>query len=171
MISFRLTKIYLLGGLLALGYQPPIVFSQASTVKGKTPSAIRDGQGDFDFNIGTWKTHVSRLKHPLTNSNTWAEYNGLSDVRKVWNGRASFFELEVDGPEGHIEGVGLRLYNPESHQWSLNWALQPRWSHDTARHRRIQRWARRVLRSGNIQWQNHHCPKHVLEHFLEFVSL
>jgi hypothetical protein len=40
----------------------------------------------------------------------------------VWNGRASIFELEVSGPAGAIEGVGLRLYNPEAKQWSLNWA-------------------------------------------------
>jgi len=38
------------------------------------------------------------------------------------NGHASLFELTADGPAGHIEGVGLRLYNPQSHQWSLNWA-------------------------------------------------
>jgi hypothetical protein len=31
-------------------------------------------------------------------------------------------ELEVDGPAGHIEALSLRLYNPESHQWSLNFA-------------------------------------------------
>jgi hypothetical protein len=36
--------------------------------------------------------------------------------------RASLFELEASGPAGHIEGVGLRLFNPQSHQWSLNWA-------------------------------------------------
>jgi len=83
---------------------------------------IRDGQHDFDFNIGTWKTHVSRLLHPLTGSTTWTEYDGISVVRKVWNGRANLLELEVDGVEGHIQGLGLRLYNPESHQWSLNWA-------------------------------------------------
>jgi hypothetical protein len=84
-------------------------------------AAGRDGQHDFDFNFGTWKTHVSRLQHPLTGSRTWVEYDGISVVRKVWNGGASLFELEVDGPAGHIEGVGLRLYNPQSHQWSLNW--------------------------------------------------
>jgi hypothetical protein len=55
----------------------------------------RDGQHDFDFNIGTWKTHVSRLVLPLTGSTTWVEYEGVSVVRKVWNGRASLFELEV----------------------------------------------------------------------------
>jgi hypothetical protein len=60
--------------------------------------------------------------HPLTGSTTWVEYEGLSVVRKVWDGRASLFELEVDGPAGHIEGVGLRLYNPQSYRWSLNWA-------------------------------------------------
>ena len=31
-------------------------------------------------------------------------------------------ELEADGPKGHIEALSLRLYNPESHQWSLNFS-------------------------------------------------
>jgi hypothetical protein len=85
-------------------------------------SALRDGQRDFDFEIGTWKTHLSRLEHPLTGSKTWVEYDGTSVVRKVWSGRANIVELEVDGPAGHIEGLSLRLYNPQSHQWSLNFA-------------------------------------------------
>jgi hypothetical protein len=86
------------------------------------PQKPRDGQHDFDFHFGTWKTHVSRLVHPLTDSKQWAEYDGTSVVSKIWNGRASLFELDVSGPAGHIEGAGLRLYNPETHQWSLNWA-------------------------------------------------
>ena len=84
-------------------------------------AAEQDGQHDFDFHFGTWNTHVSRLVHPLAGSTTWTGYDGVSVVRKVWNGRASLFELEVEGPSGHIEGVGLRLYNPQSHQWNLNW--------------------------------------------------
>jgi hypothetical protein len=82
----------------------------------------RDGQHDFDFNFGTWKTHVSRLQKPLTGSTTWVEYDGISVVREILSGHASLFELTADGPAGHLEGVGLRLYNPQSHQWSLNWA-------------------------------------------------
>ena len=31
-------------------------------------------------------------------------------------------ELVADGPSGHFEGLSLRLYNPQSHQWSLNFA-------------------------------------------------
>jgi len=30
--------------------------------------------------------------------------------------------LVADGPSGHFEGLSLRLYNPQSHQWSLNFA-------------------------------------------------
>src|ERR1700738_2926959 len=73
----------------------------------------RDGQHDFDFEIGTWKTHLRRLQHPLTGSTTWVEYDGTSVVRKVWNGRANLVELKVDGPTGQIEGLSLRLYNPK----------------------------------------------------------
>jgi len=84
-------------------------------------AAEREGQRDFDFQFGTWKTHVRRLVHPLTGLTAWTDYDGTSVVSKVWNGRASLLELEVQGPAGHIEGVGLRLYNPQSHQWNLNW--------------------------------------------------
>jgi hypothetical protein len=46
----------------------------------QTAPAQRDGQHDFDFEIGTWKTHLSRLLHPLTGSKTWVEYNGTTVV-------------------------------------------------------------------------------------------
>lgn len=81
-----------------------------------------DPQHDFDFEIGTWKTHVKRLLHPLSGSSEWTEYEGTSVVRKVWDGRANLLELRMDGPKGHFEGLSLRLYNPQSHQWSLNFA-------------------------------------------------
>ena len=86
------------------------------------PVAPRDGQHDFDFEIGTWKTHLSRLAHPLTGSTTWVTYDGTTLVSKVWNDRANLAELEVDGTAGHIEGASLRLYNPDVRQWSLSFA-------------------------------------------------
>jgi hypothetical protein len=46
-------------------------------------SAAHDGKRDFDFNLGTWRTHDKRLLHPLTGSSTWAEYDGTSVVSKV----------------------------------------------------------------------------------------
>ena len=82
----------------------------------------RDGQHDFDFETGTWKTHLKRLERPLTGSTTWVEYNGTTVVRSVWNGRANLVELAVDGPTGRIEALSLRLYNAQSGQWSLNFS-------------------------------------------------
>ena len=89
------------------------------TVAGSKP---RDGQHDFDFEIGVWETRLKRLVRPLSGSATWFEYAGATTVRKVWNGRANLVELEVHGPQGHIEGLSLRLYNPDAHQWSLNFS-------------------------------------------------
>jgi hypothetical protein len=83
---------------------------------------VRDGQHDFDFDIGRWKTHLKRLQHPLSGSTTWVEYEGTTVVSKVWNGRANLVELEVEGEAGHLEALSLRLYNPQSGQWSLNFA-------------------------------------------------
>ena len=91
------------------------------TAAAAAPSA-RDGQHDFDFEFGTWKTHLRRLLHPLSGSTTWVELEGTSVVRPVWAGRANLVELQVQGPSGHIEGLSLRLYNPDSHQWSLNFS-------------------------------------------------
>jgi len=108
--------------LLAL-FSPLSVSAQSATMAPKpqqTP-VRRDGQHDFDPLIGTWKYHVSRLLKPLTGSTTWVEFDGTGVDRPVWDGRAQLDELVADGPSGHIEGLTLRLYNPQSHQWYLNW--------------------------------------------------
>jgi hypothetical protein len=96
-------------------------FSQSAPSRAPSPQS-RDGQHDFDFELGTWKTELSRLLRPLTGSATWVEYTGTSVVRKIWDGRANLVELEVSGPTGHIEALSLRLYDPQAHQWSLNTA-------------------------------------------------
>ena len=80
------------------------------------------GQRDFDFHIGTWKTQLKRFTRPLTGSTNWVEYEGTTVVRKIWDGDSNLVELDVQGPAGKIEGLSLRLFNPESHQWSLNFA-------------------------------------------------
>jgi hypothetical protein len=112
------------GLVVALQSQPGLAQSNAGAARTNPPPTpkARDGQHDFDFEIGTWKTHLSRLQHPLSGSTTWIEYVGTTVVRKVWNGRANLVELAVDGPSGHFDALSLRLYNPQSHQWSLNFA-------------------------------------------------
>jgi len=104
--------------LCAAAFSPPGRAEPSSSAA----EAERDGSHDFDFHFGRWITHISILKDPLTGSRTWNQYDGVSNVTKVWGGRASLFELEASGPGGKIEGAGLRLYNPKSRQWNLNWA-------------------------------------------------
>jgi hypothetical protein len=84
------------------------------------PQAPRDGSHDFDFNLGTWHTHIRRLAHPLANSNEWFEVEGSVRIRPVWNGKAQLEEIEADGPKGHWESMTLFLYNPTAHQWTLH---------------------------------------------------
>lgn len=117
----KLTRAILFGSLLVLQIHPAFAQQKAKTA---TPQAAdaKDGQRSFDFEIGTWATHLKRLRNPLSGSTEWVEYKGTTVVRDVLDGRANLVELRVEGPAGRIEGLSLRLYNPESRQWTLNFA-------------------------------------------------
>jgi hypothetical protein len=119
----RLLTYFLACSLIALqALLGPAQNSDDARTKVESTTFARDGQHDFDWEIGTWKLHVKRLQHPLTGSTKWVELDGTVNVRKVWDGRANLAEIEVDGPTGHLEFLSLRLYNPQSHQWNMNFA-------------------------------------------------
>lgn len=80
-----------------------------------------DGAHAFDWEIGAWETQV-RVRAPLSEGVAWTEFRGTSIVRAVSDGRANLVELDVASGERQIEGVSLRLYNPQTRQWSLNFA-------------------------------------------------
>jgi hypothetical protein len=86
-------------------------------------SVKREGQHDFDFLVGSWKFHLKRLKQRLVGSTEWVEFDGTTVCRKVLDGRAEVEEMNVESTDKHthIQGLALRLYNPESHQWSIYW--------------------------------------------------
>jgi hypothetical protein len=81
----------------------------------------RDGSHDFDFLIGDWKAHVRRLPERLKGSNVWVEYDGISNHKKILDSNGNFEEFDVSSPGNklRIKAQTLRLYNPESHQWSI----------------------------------------------------
>lgn len=111
--------------ILAYALQPLPALSQHSPGSAASiphVASARDGQHDFDFEAGTWTTHLRRLRSPLSGSSAWIEYQGTTVVRKVMDGRANLAELVVDGPAGRIEGLSLRLYQPKSRQWTLNFS-------------------------------------------------
>jgi hypothetical protein len=125
----RVQNCFLLIAAVAQLYPAPVVAQansaaalDAAQSEAQEAALERNGEHDFDFEIGTWKTKIRRLQHPLTGSTAWTEYDGITVVRKVWQGRANLAELEADGPAGHLEVLSLRLYDPQAHQWSLNTA-------------------------------------------------
>ena len=49
---------------------------------------------DFDFEIGTWKTHVKRLVKPLTGSTAWVEMEGITKgVSSMTNNAAALTSI------------------------------------------------------------------------------
>lgn len=93
----------------------------ATSLGGMTAPAEHDGQHDFDFLMGSWRMHLKRLLHPLTGSTTWVEFDGTARAWKIHGGRANMDEVWLEGPSGKVEGLTLRMYSPQSRQWSLYW--------------------------------------------------
>jgi hypothetical protein len=114
-----ITSLLLAGGLTLAA---AATARPAGAVAEAAAPGEHDGRHDFDFEVGAWRTRVSRLQRPLTGSTAWVEYEGTTLVREIWEGRALLVELDVAGPAGRIEGLSLRLYDPESRRWSLHYA-------------------------------------------------
>jgi len=103
-----------------------VMHSASAAENPPDPTAVfagpqRDGSHDFDFLIGDWKAHVRRLPDRLNNSKAWDEYDGISNHHKLLDTNANFEQFEVSSPDKklHIKAQTLRMYNPDTHQWSI----------------------------------------------------
>ena len=105
-----------LAATVFLLYAPRVTVAQEA--------ALRDGQRDFDFLVGSWKIHLKRLVQANKGSKEWVELDGTVVCRQVFGGRAEVEEFNVESGDKkmHIEGLATRFYNPNSHQWSIWWA-------------------------------------------------
>lgn len=86
------------------------------------PAHAQDGRRDFDFEFGSWTMHLKRLLKPLSGSDEWVEYEGVSVVHPIWGGAANVGEIDISGPAGRIQGMSVRVYNPQSNQWNVSFA-------------------------------------------------
>jgi hypothetical protein len=84
--------------------------------------AARDGSHDFDSEFGSWNVSIERLSTSAKGTSVWIRYSGTHVVRPLWGRRANIGELEVSGPNGHVEGMQLRLYDPTARVWRLSFA-------------------------------------------------
>ncbi|GLQ96637.1 hypothetical protein [Dyella mobilis] len=120
MTSFR--KVLLCAALAMAGTTCVSLPTDAQTGNKPAAPSYRDGSHDFDFHVGTWRTHIKTLQHPLSGSHDWTELDGTVTVRKIMDGKAELEEIDASGPSGHLQGLTLFLYNPQSHQWSQTFA-------------------------------------------------
>jgi hypothetical protein len=120
-------KRLIVAAAVAAAFATTVVSVQrAANAAPEKPKAVtaRDGRTDFDYALGTWTYHLSKLDHPLTGSKHWDEFSGKGVCRPIYPG-AQIDELNADSPGGtHIEGLTLRMYNPATHEWSLYWGTQ-----------------------------------------------
>jgi hypothetical protein len=73
---------------------------------------------------------LKRLTHPLSGSSSWAELDGTTVVRKVWDGRANLAQLTTDAASGHLQVLSLRLYRQQLNGRSI--LVRNIWSDITA---------------------------------------
>jgi hypothetical protein len=117
--TFKNATLTCVSLMLFIASLPATLRAQSNTNPANLPS--RDGSHDFDFLIGNWKAHVRRLPDRLNNSDTWVEYDGISNHKKLLDSNSNFEEFDVTSTDKklHIKAQTLRLYNPTSHQWSI----------------------------------------------------
>jgi hypothetical protein len=109
-------QVVAIAALLPVAVAERWYWHESAMVAAKTISVPEqhDGQHDFDFLVGKWRQHNRRLveKH-------WIEFDSTAVARRMWGGRANVDEFEAETPSGHLEGMTVRLYNADRHDWSI----------------------------------------------------
>ena len=82
--------------------------------------------GDFDFFAGDWKIRTRRLREFLRGSDEWYENPGTVSMRTIAGGLANVDDFRMTTASGELFATTLRLFNPETRQWSIYWAATSR---------------------------------------------
>ncbi|MER6714427.1 hypothetical protein [Streptomyces sp. NPDC000877] len=75
---------------------------------------------DFDFFHGDWDVLHRRRTDFLDPDSGWEEFSGTSRCRPLFDGTANLDEIDM--PHLSAKGATLRLFDPATERWSLNWA-------------------------------------------------
>jgi len=76
---------------------------------------------DFDFLHGSWRIHNRRLTERLVGATTWIEFDALHQCRPILGGIGNVDEMTTSW-NGGFQGMSLRLYDLEKHQWTIYWS-------------------------------------------------
>jgi hypothetical protein len=89
---------------------------------GRGRDAARATKHDFDFLHGAWTVRNRYLKERLKGSTEWIEFEATADVGPLLDGFGQIDRYRAVRNGSPIEGITLRLFNPETGEWSLHWA-------------------------------------------------
>jgi hypothetical protein len=77
---------------------------------------------DFAFLAGTWISRQRRRTKVLAGCDEWYEFDATLNAQILLDGNATFDVLKA--PERNIEGLTLRLYDPDEKAWRIWWASE-----------------------------------------------
>ncbi len=80
-----------------------------------------DGRHDFDFYHGRWQVRNERLRERLVGSDEWETFEAVQECRPILGGIGNLDDFVTDWSDG-FRGMTLRLFNPQTRQWSIYWA-------------------------------------------------
>ncbi|HJZ72662.1 MAG TPA: NIPSNAP family protein [Vicinamibacterales bacterium] len=92
------------------------------SIMGGGRDAARATKHDFDFLHGSWKIRNQYLKERLRHSTEWLEFEAHSEVMPLLDGFGHLDRYSAVRDGAAFEGITLRLFDPETGQWSIHWA-------------------------------------------------
>lgn len=75
----------------------------------------------FDFLMGTWRVQNQFLAKRLQHSHEWLKFQATDIERPLRTGTGNL-EYYVTSHWPDFVGMGLRLYDPSAHTWSIYWS-------------------------------------------------
>ncbi|MFC3815506.1 NIPSNAP family protein [Lysobacter sp. GCM10012299] len=100
--------------------------SATATAPAMSTGHVADGRHDFDFLHGQWQIRNERLKQRLAGSTEWEIFGASQWCQPLLGGLGNVDDFVSDwhrpGVGERFIGMTLRLFSPESRQWSLYWA-------------------------------------------------
>ena len=83
-----------------------------------------DGRHDFDFLHGSWNIWNKRLEKRLAGNTNWQEFEAHCEAcYPVIGGMGNVDSFSGIFPDGQaLEGMTLRIFNPQTQLWSIYWA-------------------------------------------------
>ena len=90
-------------------------------IAGESPAPARDGLATSTSLSATGRLTCAGFPIALLGPTIGSGSDGISNHKKLLDSNANFEEFEVDNPEKHlhIKAQTLRLYNPDTRQWSI----------------------------------------------------